>query len=66
MAEEALKQLEEQLSYSICLHTYNDPKLPQCFHACLLSMMLVDRDQEVVLASLVPRVLIGGGGGGGG
>ena len=50
MAEEALKQLEEQLNCSICLDTYDDPKLLQCFHVycrrCLA--LLVDRDQEGV------------------
>ena len=48
MAEEALKKLEEQLNCSICLDTYTDPKLLQCFHVycrkCLVP--LVDRDQQ--------------------
>ena len=47
MAEEALKKLEEQLNCSICLDTYTDPKLLQCFHVycqqCLVP--LVDQDQ---------------------
>ena len=49
MAEEVLKKLfEEQLNCSICLDTYTDPKLLQCFHVycrqCLVP--LVDRDQQ--------------------
>ena len=32
MAEEAIKKLEEQLNCSICLDTFTDPKLLQCFH----------------------------------
>ena len=49
MAEEVLKRLfEEQLNCSICLDTYTDPKLLQCFHVycrqCLVP--LVDRDQQ--------------------
>ena len=47
MAEKVIKQLEEQLNCSICLDTYTDPKLLQCFHVycqqCLVP--LVDRDQ---------------------
>ena len=49
MAEEALKRLEEQLCCSICLDTYTDPKLLQCFHVycrqCLVP--LVVREQDV-------------------
>ena len=49
MAEGVLKKLfEEQLNCSICLDTYTDPKLLQCFHVycrqCLVP--LVDRDQQ--------------------
>ena len=48
MAEEVLKKLEEGLNCSICLDTYTDPKLLQCFHTycrkCLVP--LVDRNQQ--------------------
>ena len=49
MASQALaKQLEEELNCSVCLDTYIDPKLLQCFHVycqkCLVP--LVDRDQQ--------------------
>ena len=57
MAEEALKKLfEEQLNCSICLDTYTDPKLLQCFHVycqqCLVP--LVDRDQQGQLGLSCP------------
>ena len=46
MAEEVLKKLEEGLNCSICLDTYTDPKLLQCFHTycrkCLVP--LADRN----------------------
>ena len=48
MAQKVLQQLEEQLNCSICLDTFTDPKLLQCFHVycqqCLVP--LVDQDQE--------------------
>ena len=50
MAEEAIKKLEEQLSCSICLDSYTDPKVLQCLHIycqqCLVS--LVGQDQQGV------------------
>ena len=57
MAEEVLKKLfEEQLNCSICLDTYTDPKLLQCFHVycrqCLVP--LVDRDQQGQLGLSCP------------
>ena len=58
MAEQVavLKQLEEQLNCSICLDTYTDPKLLQCFHVycrqCLVP--LVDRDQQGQLGLTCP------------
>ena len=56
MAEKVLKELEEQLNCSICLDTYTDPKLLQCFHVycrqCLVP--LVDRDQQGQLGLTCP------------
>ena len=56
MAEEALKKLEQQLNCSICLDTYTNPKLLQCFHVycqqCLVP--LVDRDQRGQLGLTCP------------
>ena len=48
MAEKVLQEVEEELNCSICLDTYTDPKLLQCFHVycrkCLVK--LVGRDQQ--------------------
>ena len=56
MAEKVLEKLEEQLNCSICLDTYTDPKLLQCFHVycrqCLVP--LVDRDQRGQLGLSCP------------
>ena len=56
MAEKVLEKLEEQLNCSICLDTYTDPKLLQCFHVycrqCLVP--LVDRDQRGQLGLTCP------------
>ena len=56
MAEEVLKKIEEGLNCSICLDTYTDPKLLQCFHVycrqCLVP--LVDRDQQGKLGLTCP------------
>ena len=56
MAEKVLQKLEEQLNCSICLDTYTDPKLLQCFHVycrqCLVS--LVDRNQHGQLGLTCP------------
>ena len=56
MAEEALKKLEQQLNCSICLDTYTNPKLLQCFHVycqqCLVP--LVDQDQRGQLGLSCP------------
>ena len=56
MAEEVLKKLEEGLNCSICLDTYTDPKLLQCFHTycrkCLVP--LADRNQQGQLGLTCP------------
>ncbi len=48
MALIALKKLEDQLNCSICLDTYTNPKLLQCYHVycqqCIVR--LVDRNQQ--------------------
>ena len=50
MAEEAFKKLEEQLSCSICLDNYTDPKLLRCFHVycqrCLVPLGVRDSEQD--------------------
>ena len=56
MAEEALKRLEEQLNCSICLDTFTEPKLLQCFHVfcrqCLVPLGV--RDQQGQLSLTCP------------
>ena len=56
MAEQALKKLEEQLNCSICLDTFTDPKLLQCFHVycqqCLVPLGV--RDQQGQLSLTCP------------
>ena len=56
MAEQALKRLQEQLNCSICLDTFTDPKLLQCFHVycqqCLVSLGV--RDQQGQLSLTCP------------
>ncbi len=43
MAEKVIKKLDEQINCSICLDTYTDPKLLQCFHTyctkCLIPLV---------------------------
>ena len=57
MSEETIKKLEEQLQCAICLDTYTDPKLLQCFHVfcrdCLVR--LVVRDQQGQLSLTCPN-----------
>ena len=54
--KELEKQVEEQLNCSICLDTYTDPKLLQCFHVyckqCLVP--LVVRDKQGTLGLTCP------------
>ena len=54
--KELEKQVEEQLNCSICLDTYTEPKLLQCFHVycqqCLVP--LVVRDQQGKLGLTCP------------
>ena len=53
MAEQALKRLEEQLNCSICLDTFTDPKLLQCFHVycqqCLVPLGVRDQQGQLNL-----------------
>ena len=56
MDEEGLKRVEEQLNCSICLDTYTDPKILQCFHVfcrqCLVPLGV--RDQQGQLSLTCP------------
>ena len=53
MAKEVLKKLEEQLNCSICLDTYTDPKMLQCFHVycqqCLVLLGVQDQQGQLSL-----------------
>ena len=53
MAEKALRKLEEQLSCAICLDTYVDPKILQCFHVyckeCLIKLVVRNQQGQVSL-----------------
>ena len=54
MAEKVLKKVEDHLNCSICLDTYTDPKLLQCFHVycrqCLVKLVYRDEHQQLVLS----------------
>ena len=54
--DEGLKRVEEQLNCSICLDTYTDPKILQCFHVfcrqCLVPLGV--RDQQGQLSLTCP------------
>ena len=56
MAKEAIEKLDEKLMCTICLDTYTDPKLLQCFHSycqkCLVK--LVNRDEQGELSLACP------------
>ena len=53
VAKQALKKLEDQLSCAICLDTFKDPKLLQCFHVyckdCLQPLVATDRQGQLSL-----------------
>ncbi len=59
MAEEALQKVEDQLNCSICLDTYTDPKLLQCFHVycqkCLVKLVIRDQQGQLNLTCPICR-----------
>ena len=59
MAENALKKVEEELNCSICLDTYSDPKLLQCFHVycrkCLVKLVVRDQQGQLILTCPICR-----------
>ena len=59
MAEKTLKKVEEELNCSICLDTYSDPKLLQCFHAycrkCLVKLVVRDQQRQLILTCPICR-----------
>ena len=54
MAEKALKKVEDQLTCSVCLDVYTDPKLLQCLHVfcqtCLVRLVFRDDQGHLVLS----------------
>ena len=54
MAEKTLKNVEQELNCSICLDTYSDPKLLQCFHTycckCLVKLVVRDQQGQLILS----------------
>ena len=53
MAEKVFEKLDEQLNCGICLDTYTDPKLLQCFHTyctkCLIKLVVRNRQEQPVI-----------------
>ena len=53
MAENTIKKLEDQLNCIICLDTYTDPKILQCFHIyckqCLVKLVTRDQQGQLIL-----------------
>ena len=53
VAEQALEKLEDRLTCAICLDTFKDPKLLQCFHVyckdCLQQLVVTDRQGQLSL-----------------
>ncbi len=55
MAEKVIKKLDEQINCSICLDTYTDPKLLQCFHTyCTKCLIPLVRRREGQLTLTCP------------
>ena len=54
-----LEKVEEELNCSICLDTYSDPKLLQCFHAycrkCLVKLVVRDQQGQLILTCPICR-----------
>ena len=59
MAEKTLRKVEDELSCSICLETYTDPKLLQCFHEfcqkCLVKLVAQDQQGQRSLTCPICR-----------
>ena len=59
MAEKTLKKVEEELNCSICLDTYVDPKLLQCFHTycrkCLVKLVERNQQEQLILTCPICR-----------
>ncbi len=55
MAEKVINKLDEQINCSICLDTYTDPKLLQCFHTyCTKCLIPLVRNRQGQLTLTCP------------
>ena len=59
MAEKTIKKFEEELSCSICLDTYVDPKLlqvlPRFLPQCLVKLVVKDQHGQLILTCPICR-----------
>ena len=59
MAEKVLQEVEEELNCSICLDTYTDPKLLQCYHVycrkCLVKLVVRDQQGQLIVSCPICR-----------
>ena len=59
MAQETLEKVEKELNCSVCLDTYVDPKLLQCFHTycrkCLVKLVVRDQQGQLILTCPICR-----------
>ena len=59
MAEIPIEKLDEQLNCSICLDTYTDPKILQCFHVycqkCLVKLVFRNQQGQLSLSCPICR-----------
>ena len=59
MAEKAIQKFGKQLKCAICLDSYNDPKLLQCFHVycrqCLVKLVVRDQQGQLSLPCPICR-----------
>ncbi len=59
MAEEAIQKVDKQLNCSICLDTYTNPKILQCFHVycqkCLVKLVIRDQQGQLSLSCPICR-----------
>ena len=59
MAEKVIQEVEEELNCSICLDTYTDPKLLQCYHVycrkCLVKLVVRDQQGQLIVSCPICR-----------
>ena len=59
MAEKTIERVDEQLNCTVCLDTYTDPKILQCFHVyckkCLVKLIIRDPQGKLSLSCPICR-----------